>query len=218
VFHLAGIVAHERRDLPRLTAVNVEGTRILLDAVEPGARLVHVSSVAAVGPGPARDRPADERQPFPDTARRLPYAATNRAGEELALAAATRGTDIVVANPGFLIGPGDVYRVSTWAIGRYLQGTLDSLIGNRDGLRQTVVDLMQLVKEIKARIDVDRDGTPDLSTSRVYYAGQSFGGIYGTPLLALEPDLRAGVVNVAGARSSRSRGSRPASAGSWAPR
>jgi dihydroflavonol-4-reductase len=42
VFHLAGIVAHERRDLPRLRAVNVEGTRILLDAVEPGARVVRV--------------------------------------------------------------------------------------------------------------------------------------------------------------------------------
>jgi hypothetical protein len=73
-----------------------------------------------------------------------------------------------------------------------------SLIGNRDGLRQTVVDLMQLVKELKAGIDIDADGTPDLSTSRIYYAGQSFGGIYGTQLLGLEPDIRAGVPNVAG--------------------
>ncbi|HEY6962114.1 MAG TPA: Ig-like domain-containing protein [Gaiellaceae bacterium] len=73
-----------------------------------------------------------------------------------------------------------------------------SLIGNRDGLRQTVVDLMQLVKELKAGIDVDGDGAPDLSTSRIYYTGQSFGGIYGTQLLGLEPDIRAGVPNVAG--------------------
>jgi hypothetical protein len=73
-----------------------------------------------------------------------------------------------------------------------------SLIGNRDGLRQTVVDIMQLVKELKAGIDVDGDGTPDLSTSRIYYSGQSFGGIYGTQLLGLEPDIRAGVPNVAG--------------------
>jgi Bacterial Ig-like domain len=73
-----------------------------------------------------------------------------------------------------------------------------SLIGNRDGLRQTVIDIMQLVKELKAGIDVDGDGTPDLSTSRIYYSGQSFGGIYGTQLLGLEPDIRAGVPNVAG--------------------
>jgi hypothetical protein len=74
----------------------------------------------------------------------------------------------------------------------------DSLISNRDGLRQTTVDLMQLVKEIEAGIDVDGDGSADLSRARIYYAGQSFGGIYGTQLLGLEPDLRAGVPNVAG--------------------
>jgi hypothetical protein len=73
-----------------------------------------------------------------------------------------------------------------------------SLIGNRDGLRQTVVDLMQLVKELKAGIDVNGNGTADLSRSRIYYAGQSFGGIYGVQLLGLEPDIRAGVPNVPG--------------------
>jgi dienelactone hydrolase len=74
----------------------------------------------------------------------------------------------------------------------------DSLIGNRDGLRQTTIDLMQLVKVLKAGIDANSDGTPDLSTSRIYYAGQSFGGIYGVQLLGLEPDIRAGVPNVPG--------------------
>jgi hypothetical protein len=73
-----------------------------------------------------------------------------------------------------------------------------SLIGNRDGLRQTTIDLMQLVKVLKGGVDVNGDGVPDLSTSRIYYAGQSFGGIYGVQLLGLEPDIRAGVPNVAG--------------------
>jgi len=74
----------------------------------------------------------------------------------------------------------------------------NALIGNRDGLRQTTIDLMQLVKVLKAGLDVDGDGTSDLSTSRIYYAGQSFGGIYGVQLLGLEPDIRAGVPNVPG--------------------
>ena len=74
----------------------------------------------------------------------------------------------------------------------------DSLIGNRDGLRQTTIDLMQLVKDVEAGIDVDGDGSGDLSSSRIYYAGQSFGGIYGTQFLGLEPDVRAGVPNVPG--------------------
>jgi hypothetical protein len=88
-------------------------------------------------------------------------------------------------------------------------GTIDStegvnavgtqaIVGTRDGLRQTTIDLMQLVKELEAGIDVDGDGAPDLSRTRIYYAGQSFGGIYGTQLLGLEPDIRAGVPNVAG--------------------
>jgi fermentation-respiration switch protein FrsA (DUF1100 family) len=73
-----------------------------------------------------------------------------------------------------------------------------SLIGNRDGLRQTTIDLMQLVKVVEGGVDVDGDGSPDLNGSRIYYAGQSFGGIYGVQLLGLEPDIRAGVPNVPG--------------------
>jgi dienelactone hydrolase len=77
-------------------------------------------------------------------------------------------------------------------------GLDNELIGNRDGLRQTTIDLMQLVKVLQRGVDVDADGTPDLSTSRIYYSGQSFGGIYGVQLLGLEPNIRAGVPNVAG--------------------
>ena len=74
----------------------------------------------------------------------------------------------------------------------------NALISNRDGLRQTAIDLMQLVKVLKGGVDVDGAPGADLSTTRIYYAGQSFGGIYGVPLLALEPDIRAGVANVPG--------------------
>jgi hypothetical protein len=78
----------------------------------------------------------------------------------------------------------------------------NALIGSRDGLRQTTIDLMQLVKVLKSGVDVDADGADDLSASRIYYAGQSFGGIYGTQLLGLERDIRAGVPNVPGGPSS----------------
>lgn len=88
-------------------------------------------------------------------------------------------------------------------------GTIDStegssaaaprtVISSRDGLRQTVVDLMQLVREIEVGVDVDGDGTADLDAQRIYYAGQSFGGIYGTMVLGVEPSIKAGVPNVPG--------------------
>jgi len=79
-----------------------------------------------------------------------------------------------------------------------LPGTPLSLISSRDGLRQTTADLMQLVRAIRRGVDVDGDGHVDLDRERIAYVGQSFGGIYGTLLMAVDPLVRVGVLNVAG--------------------
>jgi hypothetical protein len=71
-----------------------------------------------------------------------------------------------------------------------------SLIHDRDGLRQTVVDLMQLVRVIQVGMDVDGDGTPDVDAAHVYYFGRSLGGMYGTVFVAVEPDVHTAVPNV----------------------
>ena len=71
-----------------------------------------------------------------------------------------------------------------------------ALLLSRDTHRQTVADTMQLVRVIEVGMDIDGDGTPDLDPSRIYYMGGSQGGMLGTQLLAIEPDVRAGVVNV----------------------
>jgi hypothetical protein len=73
-----------------------------------------------------------------------------------------------------------------------------SIVSSRDGLRQTVADLMQLVRQIQVGVDVDGDGAADLDANRIYYAGQSFGGIYGTIFLGVEGAVKAGVPNVPG--------------------
>jgi dihydroflavonol-4-reductase len=124
VFHLAGVVSHRRRDLELLRRVNVDGTRRLLAAIEEGTRVVHVSSVAAIGPVSGPGLRADETHAFPAGAADLPYAATKREGERLALDAAASGANVVVANPGFLLGPGDIHRVSTWPVTAFLAGRL----------------------------------------------------------------------------------------------
>jgi pimeloyl-ACP methyl ester carboxylesterase len=73
-----------------------------------------------------------------------------------------------------------------------------TVIDDRDGFRQTVADLMQLVRVIEVGLDVDGDGLQDLDPSRIYYVGQSLGGIYGADFLAIEPNVRTGVLTVAG--------------------
>jgi pimeloyl-ACP methyl ester carboxylesterase len=71
-------------------------------------------------------------------------------------------------------------------------------IGLRDCFRQTVVDIMQLAHAIRTGIDLDGDGTPDLDASHIYYAGESLGAMYGTVFTALEPSVRAAMLNVGG--------------------
>ncbi len=73
-----------------------------------------------------------------------------------------------------------------------------AVIANTDGIRQTVVDVMELVRLIQVGMDVHGSGTSDLDSSRIYYFGISLGGIYGTIFLAVEPDVLVGVPNVAG--------------------
>ena len=57
---------------------------------------------------------------------------------------------------------------------------------------------MELVRAIQGGVDVNGDGLQSLDPNRIYYAGQSFGGIYGTIFMGIEPDIRAGVPNVPG--------------------
>src|SRR5215213_3268760 len=69
---------------------------------------------------------------------------------------------------------------------------------NRDGLIQTLGDLMQLVRVIEVGVDTEGDGSRHLDASRIYYFGASLGGIYATVFAAVEPQVRATVANVAG--------------------
>jgi dihydroflavonol-4-reductase len=161
VFHLAGLLGYRASQKASLERINVNGVRVVLDALEPGARLVHVSSVAAVGPVDRATDRADESHPYPPRADRSLYSLTKRRGEELVLDAARNGVDAVVANPGFLLGPGDVYRINTWPVQRYLQGTLRFLV--EGGLSN--VDPRDVAQGLVALADRGRAGERTILTS-----------------------------------------------------
>jgi hypothetical protein len=68
----------------------------------------------------------------------------------------------------------------------------------RDGLRQTALDDIALVRAIARGADVDGDGRVDLRPTGISWVAQSLGGIYGTMLMAADPSVRVGVLNVPG--------------------
>jgi dihydroflavonol-4-reductase len=105
VFHTAGTVAVWGPALGRMHAVHVGGTRAVL-AAAIGARVVHTSSIVAVGAS-RRGRVFTEDDPFPFARLKINYVRAKRSAEEEALAAARAGRDVVVVNPGYLLGPED---------------------------------------------------------------------------------------------------------------
>jgi dihydroflavonol-4-reductase len=108
VFHLAAVYTFRRADAELMRAVNVEGARAVLDAAARTSsvrRVVHTSSCSTCGP--VRGRPATEEDRPPSYELSVPYKRTKIEGEQVALAAARDGLDVVVVNPTTPVGPGD---------------------------------------------------------------------------------------------------------------
>jgi dihydroflavonol-4-reductase len=107
VFHCAAAVGVVRDVSPEMTAANVTGTANVIAAVAKAgvARLVHTSSVVAVGLS-TDGRPVDETAPwnFEELGLVDAYAITKHRAEELVRAAPI---DAVIVNPTYMFGPRD---------------------------------------------------------------------------------------------------------------
>ena len=106
VFHVAGLTSL-RAGADTLFRVNVDGTRIVLEeALRAGVeRVVHTSSVAAIGPAP-RGTTADETQVFRAGRLGLPYVNSKHEAESEALRIAAHGLPLVIVNPAHVLGQG----------------------------------------------------------------------------------------------------------------
>ncbi len=106
VFHVAGTTSLRVRDHDRVFAINLGGTRNVLEAaLDSGVeRVVHTSSVAAIGPAP-EGKTADETQPFTAGELGIAYVNSKHEAEVEALRFAARGLDVVCVNPTFVLGP-----------------------------------------------------------------------------------------------------------------
>ncbi|MBI5434360.1 MAG: NAD-dependent epimerase/dehydratase family protein [Planctomycetes bacterium] len=105
IVHCAAVISYRTRDAELQRQVNVDGTRNVLHACRraPVGRLLHVSSVVAVGYSRAPGELLDEDAAFNGADLGVDYVATKRVAEELVFAS---GLDAVAVNPGAIFGPG----------------------------------------------------------------------------------------------------------------
>jgi dihydroflavonol-4-reductase len=132
LYHLAAMYALWSPEPWRIYEVNVEGTKTVLWAAYKAGlrRVVHTSSIAAVGRRPPGDaRPADETCQFApiDWEEGNAYIRSKWLSERDALRFAAEGLDLVAVNPAFPFGAGDVGPTPT---GTYI---LEALRGRMPG-------------------------------------------------------------------------------------
>lgn len=123
VFHIAASTAMWPPRVPKITAINVEGTRNVLEAAaNRGAlKVVHVGSASSFGYG-TKENPGTEETPYKYGGFGLAYFDSKLEAQRLALSyIKEKGLDIVVVNPTFMLGAHDSGPSSGKIIARYAE-------------------------------------------------------------------------------------------------
>jgi dihydroflavonol-4-reductase len=134
LFHTVGYVGSSPAELVWRLNAHAPVIAVEAAAAEKVRRVVLTSTISAVGL-PSDGRPADEDTVYPDDWLGLAYPDSKHEGERAAVEAGERhGIEVVVVNPGYLLGvpvdrsqPGET---STRTIGNYLRGRLPGVIGS----------------------------------------------------------------------------------------
>jgi dihydroflavonol-4-reductase len=111
VFHVAGNTNMWRKNNAAQTRDNVDGTRNVVEAcIAKGVRrLIVTSSISAYGP--VSGAVTEETESLAATSW-INYQKTKWEAQEIARAATTRGLEVVILQPGAIIGP---YDTGTWS-------------------------------------------------------------------------------------------------------
>lgn len=115
VFHLAGLIAYKKADREKMEIINVVGAQNVVDACleKKVPRLIHMSSVVAIGASKDGKKPLDENSPFNLHDLDLGYFETKLKAEKIVMdAVAHRGLDAVALNPSTIYGSGDAKKGS----------------------------------------------------------------------------------------------------------
>ncbi len=105
VYHCAAFISYHASDRKRMMAVNVEGTaNVVTLALEHGVRMLHVSSIAAVGQG-KKGKEATEEDLWEPGFGQSAYAVAKYEAEMEVWRGIAEGLDAVIVNPALIIGP-----------------------------------------------------------------------------------------------------------------
>lgn len=126
VVHTAAVYSYARDDAPLMRAVNVDGTRNVIDAVvRAGVGRLLVTSTSATC-GPVNGRPATELDASPVWELQVPYKRTKLEAERLVLSAAANGTEALCVNPTTVVGPEDRHPTPS---GKMIRDLVEGRIG-----------------------------------------------------------------------------------------
>ena len=108
VYHCAGLVSFNPRMASRLMKVNVEGTANVVNAALAHGvkKLVHVSSVAAIGRKRNNETVTEETK-WDDASNPSVYGESKYLGELEVWRAHAEGLDVAIVNPVIILGVGD---------------------------------------------------------------------------------------------------------------
>ena len=128
VFHAAGVVDYWRQGVEQMYAVNVSGTRNVMEAaLHAGVeRVVHTSSTAALGIHP--DEMVDESFQFNVKPEQFVYGHSKFQAEEIVFEMVKRGLPVVIVNPATVIGPRDIRKVSSGMVVEVVKHCVPPLI------------------------------------------------------------------------------------------
>jgi dihydroflavonol-4-reductase len=113
VFHVAGLSSYWRARREEIYRVNVDGTKIVMDAcLRAGVqRVVYTSSVAAIGIPPDETIGTEDME-FDHLSTKWAYADSKHKAEQVVRRVTDRGLAAVIVNPAVVIGAGDQYLVA----------------------------------------------------------------------------------------------------------
>ena len=184
VYHAAAYVGFGgKKDEARLTDVNVRGTANVADAArEAGVtRMVHVSSIAALGRTRGHHKPINETAEWTASKENSAYAVSKHLAEMEVHRAIAEGLDAVIVNPSLIFGPGRAGE-NTMAI---VEKVRDGRVPGIPSGGTCVVDVEDVASGIRAAME---RGTTD---ERYILGGEnlSWEEIFGTLAEALDTEL-----------------------------